>query len=80
MLYEQNGVFPSTDGPADRTLSQKYTDFLGEKGHHSERRDDLPIMGSSRIVKPDAKITRHAVCSEEARRCGCTQWVTATET
>jgi len=48
--------------------------------NHSERRYDLPIMGSSGTLKLEAEISRHAVRSEEASGGGCKQWVAATET
>ena len=48
--------------------------------NHSERRDDLPIRGSSGTLKLEAQISRHALCSEEARGWRCKQWVTATGT
>jgi len=38
--------------------------------NHSERRDDLPIKGSSGTLKLEAEISRHVLRSEEARGLG----------
>ena len=72
-------IKPPAPSRAPNPQKRKAKNIYGQE-NHSDRRDDLPIMGSSGTLKLEAESSRHALRSQEARGWGCKQWVTATKT